>query len=83
MVKKIDKIIHYIADTIEDAKKIPVNSKAADMGNEVYIIEKGKTYILGSGYTWYSKDGDDKFECSCGDIMPESTIWTTIDTVNE
>lgn len=83
MYKKIEKksygVWKYVADTLEDAKLIPVDAKSANMGSECYVITTGKGYILGSGSTWYSKAGDgDKFECNCGDIVQESTIWESI-----
>lgn len=79
-VKKLEQFIYgvyrYVADTIEDAQTISVDAKSANMGSECYVIETGKNYILGSGSTWYSKAGDgDSFECNCGDIVGESTIW--------
>lgn len=78
-VKKLEQFIYgvyrYVADTLEDAKTIPVDAKQANMGSEVYVIETGKTYILGGGFTWFSKSDGDSFECGCDDVMPESTIW--------
>lgn len=78
-VKKLEQFIYgvyrYVADTLEDAKTIPVDAKQANMGSEVYVIETGKTYILGGGSTWYSKTDGDSFDCNCGDIQGESTIW--------
>lgn len=84
-VKKLEQFIYgvyrYVADTLEDAKTIPVDAKQANMGSEVYVIETGKTYILGGGSTWYSKVDGDTFDCECGDIMPESTIWENLPEV--
>lgn len=78
-IKKLEQFIYgvyrYVADTLEDAQSISVDAKSANMGSEVYVIETGKTYVLGSGSTWYSKVDGDSFECNCGDIMPESTVW--------
>lgn len=46
------------------------------MGSEVYVIETGKTYVLGGGSTWYSKADGDSFDCDCLDgIVQESTVW--------
>lgn len=47
------------------------------MGCEAYVVSTGKTYVLGSGKVWYAASGE-KLECSCEAIMPESTIWNTI-----
>lgn len=66
--------VRYVADTVEDVKKIPVKISSVDMGSEVYVIQTGKTYVLGSGKIWYSASGE-KVECNCKDITPESTIW--------
>lgn len=78
-VKKLEQFIYgvhrYVADTLEDAKSIPVDAKQGNMGSEVYVIETGKTYILGGGSTWFSKIDGDSFDCSCGDIQGESTVW--------
>lgn len=74
--------VKYVADTAEDVSKIPVKVNGADMGCEVYVVETGKTYILGSGKTWHSATGE-KIECNCKDIKPESTIWELIKTPTE
>lgn len=63
--------VRYVADTVEDIKKIPVKISSVDIGSEVYVIQTGKTYVLGSGKTWYSASGE-KVECDC---VSESTIW--------
>ena len=51
------------------------------MGNEVYVIQTKKTYILDSKGIWYSKkDGDDStIECDC---VEESTIWEELPNPN-
>lgn len=65
----------YVADTVEDVKKIKVGPSL--MGSEVYVIANKKTYILDSKRTWHSKrDNDgDTIECDC---VEESTIWDPI-----
>ena len=67
--------IKFVADTVEDVKKIKITS--AQMGSEVYVIENKKTYILDSKKTWRSKrdDDDDSIECDC---VEELTIWDEI-----
>ena len=71
--------VRYVADTVEDVKKIPVKISSVDMGCEVYVIQTGKTYVLGSGKIWYSASGE-KIECDC---TPESTIWESIKVPTE
>ena len=70
--------IKYVADTIDDVKKIKVN--AIQMGSEVYVIENRRTYILDSKGVWHNKakenvDGDDVIVCDC---VEESTVWETL-----
>ena len=67
--------IKFVADTIEDVKRIKITP--AQMGSEVYVIENKKTYILDSKKTWHSKkdDDDDSIECDC---VEELTIWDEI-----
>ena len=67
--------IQFVADTVEDVKRIP--TKMIAMGSEIYVIENRKTYILDSKGVWHSKskvsgDGDDVIVCDC---VEESTIW--------
>ena len=52
------------------------------MGNEVYVIDTQKTYILDSKGIWHSKAiGDNnKIECDC---VEESTIWEDLPTTYE
>lgn len=64
--------VKFVADTVEDVKRIRVNS--VNIGSEVYVIETKKTYILDSKGNWHSKatgDGD-MIICDC---VEESTIW--------
>jgi hypothetical protein len=67
--------IQYVADSIEDVKKIRLDSIL--LGSEVYVISEKKTYILGSDKIWYSKatNDDSIIECNCHE---ESTIWGEI-----
>lgn len=48
MYKKIEKksygVWKYVADTVEDAQKILVDAKSANMGSECYVIATGKSY---------------------------------------
>lgn len=85
MYKKLNQIIpgvyNFIADDIESAQHIPVDSKAGMMGSECYVISEQQNYVLGSGFIWYSKAGEGSFECTCGDIVEESTIWENIPAV--
>lgn len=63
--------MRYVAETIEDVKKIRVTP--ASMGSEVYVIETGKNYVLDSKGVWHSKSSpDESIECDC---IEESTIW--------
>ena len=54
--------IKFVADTIEDVKKIRITS--VHMGSEVYVID--------SKGTWHSKADSDTIQCDC---MEESTVW--------
>lgn len=72
----------FVADTDEDVKNIPVDVRGTMMGCEAYVVSTGKTYILGSGKVWYAASGE-KLECSCKDVMPESTVWNTIQMPEE
>jgi hypothetical protein len=47
------------------------------MGNEVYVIETKKTYILDSKGKWHSKANGDNSVIEC-DCIEESTIWEEI-----
>ena len=62
--------IRYVADTVEDVKKIRVSS--VNMGSEVYVIDTKKTYILDSAGKWHSKADNDVIVCDC---VEELTIW--------
>lgn len=64
----------FVADTEEDVKKIRIIPNGGSMGNEVYVINTKKTYILDSKGKWHSKvNGDDTvIECDC---VEESTVW--------
>lgn len=64
--------MRYVAETIEDVKKIRVTP--AFMGSEVYVIETSKTYILDSKGVWHSKSSSDNDSIEC-DCVEESTIW--------
>lgn len=68
----------FVADTEEDVKKIVVDVNGSMIGNEVYVVTTGKTYVLGSGKIWYAATGE-KIDCGCKDVVPESTIWSDLD----
>lgn len=69
----------FVADTIEDAKKIYM--KPQNIGSEVYIISEKNDYVLGSDALWHEKGGDNSFGCSCDhDWVEESTIWEGLET---
>lgn len=72
--RPVNNYCRFIADTEEDVKKIKILPKGGSMGNEVYVIDTQKIYILDSKGIWHSKTiGDNnKIECDC---VEESTIW--------
>ena len=72
--RPVNNYCRFIADTEEDVKKIKILPKGGSMGNEVYVIDTQKTYILDSKGIWHSKSiGDNsQIECNC---VEESTIW--------
>lgn len=68
----------YVADTIEDAKKIRM--KPQNIGSEVYIISEKNDYVLGSDAKWHEKGGESSFDCDCDrNFVEESTVWATLD----
>ena len=64
--------VKFVADSIEDVKRIRVNS--VNIGSEVYVIETKKTYILDSKGNWHSKATNDNDIITC-DCVEESTVW--------
>ena len=46
--RPINNYCRFIVDTEEDVKKIKILPKGGSMGNEVYVIDTQKTYILDS-----------------------------------
>lgn len=68
----------YVADTIEDAKKIRV--RPINVGSEVYIIAEKHDYVLGSDALWHEMNGDGSFGCNCDHEgwVSESTVWSEI-----
>ena len=78
----VNNYVKYVADTEEDVKKIKILPNGGSMGNEVYVINSQKTYILDSKGKWHSKaTGDDSvIECDC---VEESTIWEELKVPTE
>lgn len=75
--RPINSYCEYVVDTEADVKKIKILPKAGSMGNEVYVIETKKTYILDSKGIWHSKATGDNSSIEC-DCVEESTIWEDI-----
>ncbi len=67
--------VQFVADTVEDVKRLPVSQLS--MGSEVYVISEKKTYILDSKRVWHAKaeNDDSVIECDC---VEESTIWENL-----
>lgn len=73
----VNNYVQFVADTEEDVKKIRILPNGGSMGNEVYVIETQKTYILDSKGIWHSKATGDDSTIAC-DCVEESTIWEEI-----
>lgn len=77
--RPVNNYCRFIADTEEDVKKIKILPKGGSMGNEVYVIDTQKTYILDSKGIWHSKAIGDNTQIEC-DCVEESTIWEDLPT---
>ena len=80
--RPVNNYCRFIVDTEEDIKKIKILPKGGSMGNEVYVIDTQKTYILDSKGIWHSKATGDSSQIEC-DCVEESTIWEDLPTTYE
>lgn len=84
---------HYVADTVEDMKKISLRAFTINMGTTCFVIEKDATYILDGSGRWvavsnYGSGGGGSSSGSgdgSGDSEPSDTLPpdTPIDEEND